>query len=161
VTQLDISLSRVEWVSPPIIAPRTPQSGPSLRVVRSADRSPAWSEVVSDAEEACLLLDVDGVVTAVSDAFLVLTGIPDRSAVVGRGLLDDILDLIDFSASGARLTESDLDRIPPLQSLRSGTLARGLVRICAEGAVRTMDAVTTPIRERGELAGSLTFFVRI
>jgi PAS domain-containing protein len=160
VPRLDITLASVEVVA---------ERPPALRVV-SAERESvdgpgeppaAWYPVVASAAEPCLLLDAGGLVGAVSAPFLALFGIDAAEDILGRGLLDDVLHLVDFSPGSSRLGPAELDRIPPLQSLRSGGLARGLVRVRVDGAVRTVDAVTTPLRADGQLAGSLTFFAAI
>jgi PAS domain-containing protein len=155
VPRLDISLASVELVT---------GSPPALRVVHTDDETgprPDWYTVVSTAEEPCLLLDAGGLVCAVSGAFLALFGLDSAADVLGRGLLDDLLDLVDFSARSSRLGTAELERIPPLQSLRSGGLARGLLRVRVHGRVHTIDAVTTPVRRDGHVSGSLTFFSTI
>jgi PAS domain-containing protein len=141
---------------------------PALRVVtcppkpgdRPPDSATDWYAVVAAADEPCLLLDADGLIGAVSAAFLVLFGMKSSDDVLGRGLLDDLLDLVDFSAGSARLRSAEAERIPPLQTLHSGGLARGLLRVRVDGLVRTIDAVTTPVRAGGD-AGSLTFFAEV
>jgi PAS domain-containing protein len=152
VPRLDISLASVELVT---------GSSPALRVVRSAPEATDWYHVVAAAAEPCLLLDNDGLIGAVSAAFLRLFGFPAPEEVLGRGLLDDLVDFVDFSAGPARLDTADLQRIPPLQALRSGGLARGLLRVRVDGGVRTVDAVTTPVRTDGQVSGSLTFFAPV
>lgn len=151
--RLDISLASVELVAGPT---------PALRVVHSApERVTDWYHVVASAAEPCLLLDSDGLIGAVSAAFLRLFGFSMPEEVLGRGLLDDLLDFVDFSAAPARLETAELGRIPPLQSLRSGGLSRGLVRVRVDGAATTVDAVTIPIRADGQVRGSLTFFAEV
>jgi hypothetical protein len=117
--------------------------------------------VVAEAEEPCLLLDEEGTVQAVSEAFVSLFGVTDPVRVIGRGLLDDVVEFVDFSPSMSRLSGSDVERIPPLQALRSGSLARGLMRARIAGVVCTVDAITTPLRTDGAVTGSLTFFSRV
>jgi PAS domain-containing protein len=153
VPRLDISLASVELVAEP---------PPALRVVHSAPQQVTdWYQVVAAAAEPCLLLDSDGLIGAVSAAFLRLFRVATPEEVLGRGLLDDLLDFVDFSADPSRLEGADLERIPPLQSLRSGGLARGLLRVRVGGTVRTVDAVTTPVRTDGQVSGSLTFFATV
>jgi PAS domain-containing protein len=154
VPQLDISLASVELVAEPL---------PPLRVVHSQESgaSTDWDAVVASAEEPCLLLDAHGLIGAVSGAFLALFGLGRPDDVLGRGLLDDLLDLRDFSSDPGRLSAAELERIPPLQSLRSAGLSRGLIRAKVRGVTRTVDAVTTPILSGGEVSGSLTFFVTV
>ena len=152
--RLDISLASVELVT---------GAPPALRVVHPEEtaRPTDWYAVVAAAGEPCLLLDGDGLVGAVSREFLVLFGLGAAEDVLGRGLLDDLLEIVDFSAGSSRLAAAELERIPPLQSLRSGGLARGLLRVRVDGDVRTIDAVTTPVRADGQPGGSLTFFSEI
>jgi PAS domain-containing protein len=157
VPRLDISLASVDLTAGAPPALRVVHSGESPRPVGAVD----WDSVVASAAEPCLLLDADGLIGAVSPAFLVLFGLESTDAVLGRGLLDDLLDLVDFSAGRSRLEPAELERIPPVQSLRSGGLARGLVRVRVGDTARTIDAVTTPIRVDGQVAGSLTFFSAI
>jgi PAS domain-containing protein len=155
VPRLDISLASVELVA---------GAPPALRVVHADDQGaprPDWYAVVAAAEEPCLLLDADGLVGAVSAPFLAMFALESAADVLGRGLLDDLLELVDFSAGPSRLPAAELERIPPLQSLRSGGLARGLLRVRVEGRARTIDAVTTPLLAGGQVSGSLTFFSEI
>jgi PAS domain-containing protein len=152
VPRLDISLASVELVT---------GATPALRVVHDADQTGPrtdWYAAVAAAEDPCLLLDANGLVGAVSAPFLTLFGLESAAEVLGRGLLDDLLELVDFSAGSSRLAAAELERIPPLLSLRSGGLARGLLRARVEGRVRTVDAVTTAVRTDGQVSGSLTFF---
>ncbi|MFI5955881.1 hypothetical protein [Cryptosporangium sp. NPDC051539] len=89
-------------------------------------------------------------------------GLPSlRGALVGRGLLEDVIELVDFSASRLRLRPDEVERIPPLFALSTGSLARGLMRIRAGGTTWTLDAVATPLRVGGSVLGSLTFFHRV
>lgn len=134
---------------------------PALHVVGPARHLDAWLEAVSDAEEPCLLLDAGGVMLGVSKACVALLGAEDPDALLGRGLLEDVIDLVDFTAAQERLQDAQLERLPPLLALASGALARGLLRIRAGGTVRTLDAVSTPLRAHGQMVGSLTFFHRI
>lgn len=135
---------------------------PSLRVVHSEQlESTDWYAIVASIAEPCLLLDAHGLVGAVSSSFVSLFGLGSAEEVVGRGLLEDLLDLVDFTASAGRLGAAELERIPPLQSLRSGGLARGLIRVRVDGVVRTIDAVTVPVRRIGRVGGSLTFFAEV
>jgi hypothetical protein len=134
---------------------------PQLQVVGPARHLDAWLEAVSGAEEPCLLLDAGGVMLGVSRTCAALLGGGDPADLLGRGLLEDVIDLIDFTAAQDRLGEAQLERLPPLLALASGALARGLLRIRAGDTVRTLDAVSTPLRAQGQLVGSLTFFHRI
>lgn len=154
--RLEMSLASAQVVPDPVPAdPVLPR--PTLRAV---DRLVGWADVVTTADEPCLALDPDGVVTAVSPSCLVLLGVGAAADLVGRGLLDDVVELVDFTASQGRLLDCELDRIPPLLALRSGGLARGLMRVQVADAVRTLDAVSTPLRAGDRVLGSLTFFTR-
>jgi PAS domain-containing protein len=134
---------------------------PPLQVVRPSSHLDFWLEAVSEAEEPCLLLDAGGVMLGVSRACVAVLGAERPEDLLGRGLLEDVIDLVDFTAAQERLNEAQLERLPPLLALASGALARGLLRIRTAGAIRTLDAVSTPLRAQGQLVGSLTFFHRI
>ena len=72
-------------------------------------------------------------------------------------------ELVDFTASLAKLDNAEADKIPPLLAISSGRLARGLMRVRppAGGTVRTVDAVATPLWDGSTLVGSLTFFSEV
>jgi PAS domain-containing protein len=146
-------------LAPGDAAPDTLQ--PALHVVGPARHLDSWLESVSEAEEPCLLLDAGGVMIGVSRACVAVLGVGGPDDLLGRGLLEDVIDLVDFTAAQERLSDAQLERLPPLLALASGALARGLLRIRAGGTVRTLDAVSTPLRAHGQLVGSLTFFHRI
>jgi hypothetical protein len=120
-----------------------------------------WARVVAAAPDPCLLIDTGAVVLACSEPCSALCGLPSPAYAVGRVLLDGVLRLVDFTAAGGRLADWELARIPPLVVLSTGGLARGLMRLRLDDAVRTVDAVATPLRDGTELAGSLTFLSRI
>lgn len=125
-------------------------------VESSLDR---WSFAVTHADEACLLINSDMAVVALSEACQEMLCLDDD--LVGRRLLDGVLRLLDFGDGGA-LTEVEVGKIPPLLALSSGQLARGLVRVvCADGATPTLDAIATPLLDGSMIAGSLTFFSQI
>ena len=131
---------------------------PPLRVFGSTPYLDAWLRAVEHAEEPCLLLDADGMIVGVSPACVALIGALSPDDLLGRGLLDDLLDLVDFTAAPGRLLPPQMERIPPLLAIASGALARGLLRVRTGDTVRTFDAVATPVRGGGQLVGSLTFF---
>jgi hypothetical protein len=114
-----------------------------------------WAGAVCDAAEACLVIDADAVIVALSapcHEVLGLAGDP-----IGRGLLDGVLRLLDFG-HGEALTEAEVGKIPPLLALSSGQLARGLLRvICGDGETVTLDAIATPLHGDSQVVGSLTF----
>jgi PAS domain-containing protein len=140
-----VELSLTEAYEPEAQAPVEP----------SLDR---WSAVVGDAGEACLVINLDTEIVAMSTSCRQMLGL-DESAV-GKGLLDGGLHLLDFADGGA-LTDVEVSKIPPLLAL-SGQLARGLLRVvCASGATPTLDAIATPLFDDSEVVGSLTFFSQI
>lgn len=133
-------------LSEPIASRARPLAPSSLR---------RWAEAVAHADEASLVIDRHAVIVALSPPCHDLLGF--AGAAVGQRLLD-VLRLLDFSGSGVALTPDEVGKIPPLLSLASGRLSRGLLRVeCHEGAC-TLDAITTPLLERHRTAGSLTFF---
>lgn len=139
-----------------------PDAGPALRLVDGIRPLENWLHSVSEAEEPCLLLDGDGVVLAGSASCHAMLGLPVHgSALVGRGLLEDVVELVDFSASRTRLRPDEVERIPPLFALSTGALARGLIRIRSGAGTWTLDAISTPLRAGGVVLGSLTFFHRV
>lgn len=117
-----------------------------------------WITVVADATDPCLLLNAAGLVTACAPATVELLGLPQPAAMVGRGLLDGLLHPVDFTASGERLAEWELTKLPPLATLATGALSRGLLRLRHGSDVRTLDAIATPLHHEATLIGSLTFF---
>lgn len=119
-----------------------------------------WASVVGMAAEPCLLLDVDGIVVAASPGCRTLFSIAEDA--VGLRLVDEVLRLLDFNAVSGELRGWEVDMIPPLLAISSGGLARGLVRVsCGQGGSSTIDAASAPLRDRGEVVGSITFFVPV
>lgn len=122
-------------------------------VESSIDR---WASAVAVAVEACLVIDSQAVIVAMSHSCHSLLGL-DRPAA-GRSLVGGVLRLVDFSPTGGALTDNEVGKIAPLLALSSGRLARGLLRVqCARG-VCTLDAVATPLLDGLSVVGSLTFF---
>lgn len=119
-----------------------------------------WTTAVRGAGDPCLLLNSRGLITATSPAARELLGLTDGVDNSGRGLIDGLLRLVDFTVAQGTLADWELERIPPLQALSSGALARGLLRIAVRQTVYTLDAVSTPLRSGEHLCGSLTFFNR-
>jgi hypothetical protein len=114
-----------------------------------------WAKAVAEASEPSLVIDARAVVVAVSPACDDILGL--ESPTIGRKLLD-VLRLLDFSAAAVALDQGELSKIPPLMALASGRLARGLLRVeCRDGAC-TLDAISTPLLNGSDPAGSLTFF---
>ncbi|MEV0392836.1 PAS domain-containing protein [Polymorphospora rubra] len=120
-----------------------------------------WSATVSHAAEPCLVIDLETTITAVSRSCCDLLGLGTPAETVGLALLDGRLRLVDFTAARGELTETEIDKIPPLLALTSGRLARGLLRVQSDSSgenVATVDAIATPLSVGGAVAGSLTFF---
>jgi hypothetical protein len=133
-------------------------SGPRLARPAHPAGSPlaTWASAVADSEQSCLVIDGHEVVVAISPPFEALLGL--TQSPVGRPLLDEVLKLLDFG-DGLMLDDNEIYKSPPLLALKSSQLARGLMRVkCANGSC-TLDAVATPLIERGETTGSLTFFI--
>ncbi|MEV0651277.1 hypothetical protein AB0I28_39090 [Phytomonospora sp. NPDC050363] len=119
-----------------------------------------WANAVRGAGDPCLLLDARGLIEATSPEGRNLLGLPEGIDKAGRGLIDGLVRLVDFTVQQGSLADWELERIPPLQALSSGALARGLLRIAVHQTVYTLDAVSTPLRSGDHLCGSLTFFNR-
>lgn len=136
------------------------ESSPALRVVR---RNPldGWLDAAHHSEDACLVLDADGVVAGISDVCLDALGLSSAEEILGRGMLDDVVDFVDFAGVGVRPVPADLAKIPPLLALHSGGLARGLIRVRTSGRITTLDAVSAAIRADGGLVGSVTFLSEV
>ena len=122
-----------------------------------------WGGTVNVAAEPCLILDAQGVIHASSPPCRVLFGLADGvgTTELGRRRIDELLQLVDFTAARDRLADWELERIPPLLAISTGGLARGLLRFRVGEVVRTVDAVATPLFEGQAVIGSLTFFSRI
>ena len=111
-----------------------------------------------DADEPSLVIDASEVIVATSPAFESLVGLHRPAA--GQGLLDGVLQLLDF-ADGGELAGAEIGKIPPLLALTSGRLARGLLRLRCGDTACTLDAIATPLFSGGATVGSLTFFSRV
>jgi hypothetical protein len=136
----------------------------SLLDADTAEQHPAlvrWAATVRDAAEPCLVIDHAAVIVATSVSCSTLLGLGHPASASGRFLLDGALRLVDFTAAQGALTEAEIDKIPPLLALSSGRLARGLIRVrCGVHKTQhaTVDAIATPLIEKGKPIGSLTFF---
>jgi len=120
-----------------------------------------WAYAVSVANEPSVLVDVHGIVVTASPGCGVLFGIRSADAV-GRPLVDGVLRLLDFNRVSGDLPGWEVDRIPPLLAIKTGSLARGLLRVPgADGVPSTVDAISVPLRDGPELVGSLTFFALV
>ncbi|MGX6604659.1 hypothetical protein ACWKSP_21390 [Micromonosporaceae bacterium Da 78-11] len=124
--------------------------------VASVDR---WTATVSSALEPCLVIGLDGSISAVSLSCSELLGLGKPAEAIGRDL-GKALHLIDFTAGASVLEEPEAEKIPPLLAVRSERLARGLMRVLpAPGdAPLTVDAIATPLLDGVRVVGSLTFF---
>ncbi|WP_433053803.1 hypothetical protein [Dactylosporangium sp. CS-033363] len=117
-----------------------------------------WASTVNGAAEACLVIDAEQTVVAMSVSLEELLGLP--VSPVGKPLLEEdggALAVLDF-ADGMPLEQNEVARLAPVLALTSGRLARGLVRIQCGDDPRTFDAIATPLTEDGRTVGSLTFF---
>lgn len=116
----------------------------------------AWSQRVTEAQETCLVLNERGRVVAMSAGTAMSLNL-DPAASMGRPLLD-LVTLVDFSQTGVPVEDPDV-QLPPLKALRTGTLARGLVRLrLAHGLLVTYDVVGVPLAG-GQ--GALGFFSEV
>ncbi len=103
----------------------------------------AWAQRVTEAQEACLVLNERGRVVAMSTGCGMSLNL-DPTACLGRPLLE-LVTLVDFSQTGVPVDDPDA-QLPPLKALRSGNLARGLVRLrLAPGVLTTYDVVGIPL----------------
>jgi PAS domain-containing protein len=117
--------------------------------------------VVSTCADACLVLDGEARVVALSRAASDLVG-ADPVEAVGRRLVGDVLALVDFSSAAEPIDET-AGSIPPVSSARAGIPCHGLMRLRRPDALTvTLDTVSTPLHGAdGQLLGSLTFFARV
>jgi len=124
--------------------------------VASADR---WRATVSSALEPCLVIDLEGTITAVSLSCAELLGLGKPAEAVGRDL-GGALHLIDFTAGASVLEDPEAEKIPPLLAVRSERLARGLMRVLPspDDVPLTVDAIATPLLDGDRVIGSMTFF---
>lgn len=120
-----------------------------------------WLSTVTAADEPCLLIDTRLTIAAASESCCRLLSLGLPTAAVGRPLVGGGLRLVDFTAARSELPEPEIDKIPPILAVKSGRLARGLLRVQssdADDADATVDAIATPVFRRTMVAGSLTFF---
>ena len=112
-----------------------------------------WVAAARASFEPCVVLDTDGAVAGLSAAAATLLGRSDDE-VVGRGLLEGLLDLVDFSArdpSGSRL--------PPIVAAQQDHLSRGVMQVrLPDGTRITLDAISAPLHDdEHHLVGSVSF----
>jgi PAS domain-containing protein len=150
MAHLEMSLSE------PAVDDAAPEQGTLVRT--SVDR---WSDAVDGAHEACLVIDAHAVISAASPAACGLLGFTGPGAAIGECLYDGVLPLVDFTATARPIPVDEVGRIPPLQPLTSRRLARGLIRLRIDGEVVTVDAVSTPLWERDQVIGTLTFLCQV
>ena len=120
-----------------------------------------WTTTVLGAAEPCLVIDAGTTILAVSPSCGELLGLGKPAEAIGQPLLDGVLlRLIDFTAGGGELARPEIEKIPPVLAIRSGRLARGLMRVQADPAhaALTIDAIATPLMEAEQVVASLTFF---
>ena len=111
---------------------------------RVLDLDAPWLAQVRTADEACLLLDEQGRLSAMSDAAARLLAVDPRGCLGAR--LADLLVVIDFTETGVPMADP-VAALPPLRSLSTGRLTRGLVRVRLPlGATPTLDVVGVPVR---------------
>jgi hypothetical protein len=137
--------------------------GPAPRIPRLLDLDDptdtglaAWVVRIREASEACLVIDRTGRVAAMSGCGGQLLSV-DPVAAVGVLLLDLVV-LVDFTSTGIPIADPDL-QLPPLRALKSGGMARGLVRLRRpHGGLGTYDIVGVPLTGR---VGALAFLVEV
>ncbi len=119
-----------------------------------------WAQTANLAEEPCVVIDGDGMVVAASSGCREMFGI-DCDAAVNCALAGEVFDLRDFSNLQKQLPDWEITKIPPLLAISSAGLARGLLRVWVGHATKTVDAVSVPLADAGEIVGSLTFFLPV
>lgn len=119
-----------------------------------------WTATVASAVEPCLIINYPSTILAVSMTCSELLGLGNPADAVGQPLLGGVLRLIDFTAGRSELTEPETEKIPPMLAISSRRLARGLMRVQpgGRGVDITVDAISTPLWEAGQVVASLTFF---
>jgi hypothetical protein len=150
MAHLEMSLSE------PAVDDAAPEQGTLVRT--SVDR---WSDAADGAHEPCLVIDADAVVSAASSSACRLLGFSGPGAAIGARLFEGVLPLVDFTAMALPIPLDEVGRIPPLQPLISRKLARGLIRLRVDDEVVTVDAVSTPLWERDQVIGTLTFLCQV
>lgn len=138
---------------------RLPLCGLEPPLSRTLDLEPGalrpWLDATASSEDACLVVDVEGRLAAVSPAAAVLLDLDDDR--VGARFTD-LVSAVDFSL-GARPEPDQRRSMPPLLALESGRTARALLRVRhRDAALVTLDVVSVPLA-RG--TGSLSFLQRV
>jgi hypothetical protein len=115
-----------------------------------------WLPAVQAAAEACLLLDREGRVVAASAAVGPVLRTTSTGAVGAR--FSDLVTAVDFTSGAAPETEPERS-VPPLRALKTGGLARGLLRLRnTSGALVTYDVVAVPLSGQ---SGVVAFFLAV
>lgn len=156
-----VELSLTELIQPaPTDVPSLERPAGPHPLQRWADAIPEplrrWVDAVAEAAEPSLVLDSRGLVVAMSPSCVKMLGLSEPP--VGEPLKGGPVRLIDFSSTPESLGDNEVGKIPPLLSLSSGRLARGLIRVDCDGTTCTVDAIATPIGEQNAVVGSFTFF---
>ena len=152
-------MAHVELSLTGAIVPQARTPADDSELVANVDR---WAATVATATEPCLVIDKQFAIQAVSPAAAELLELGKPEEVAGRRL-GAVLVPIDFTAEPGEMEEPEVEKIAPLLAIRSGRLARGLIRVKgeAEGTHITVDAIATPLLEGEIVVGSLTFFCAV
>jgi hypothetical protein len=128
----------------------------------SASNVERWAITVATATEPCLVIDGAATIVAISPSASDLLKLGKPVDAVGQSLLGGVR-LIDFTAGGGELDEPEAEKIPPIMAIKSGRLARGLMRVQTDPGDPhiTVDAVSTPLMDADQVVASLTFFSAI
>lgn len=138
---------------------RGPEVSTGAPLSRTLDLEPGalrpWLDAVAVSEDACLVVDADGRLAAVSAAAALLLDL-DEDRVGAR--FADLVSAVDFSM-GARPEPDQRRSMPPLLALESGRTARALLRVRhRDAALVTLDVVSSPLARR---VGSLSFVQQV
>jgi PAS domain S-box-containing protein len=119
-----------------------------------------WVAAARASLDACIVIDVGGVVAALSPTAADLLGAA-ASTMVGKSL-DDVLHLVDFTDSGQE-AQGVARRIPPLIAVRENSLSRGMMRLKRpDGARMMLDAVAAPIHDtQRKPIGAVSFLASV
>ncbi len=144
----------------PTKAPPTAGPPPVARLLHLDERPDSgmagWVEQVRASAEACLAINSAGRVVALSASCGDLLELQPDGAV--GALLLDLVYMVDFTHTGLPLADAERST-PPLRALRSGRLARGLVRLRLPMAgTSTFDVVGVPLADG---VGALGFLTRV
>lgn len=114
-----------------------------------------WHAAVTASAEACLLLDCESRVVAASASVGAVLGTTAATALGAR--IADLVTAVDFTAGA--VPDEELERsMPPLRALRTGGLARGLLRLRSAAGLVTYDVIAVPLVDQ---AGVLAFFLPV